>query len=117
MSSPSKIICFISYSHDSEPHKAKVLALADKLRDNGLDCRVDRYEASPPQGWPAWMMRQLRDASFVLVVCSEVYRRRFEGDEAPGKGKGAKFEGTIITQSIYDAESQNRRFIPVIMSS
>ena len=40
---------FISYSHDSQEHKDKVLALADQLRTDGIDCRIDQYNSVPPE--------------------------------------------------------------------
>jgi len=43
---------FISYSHDSAEHSARVLALADKLREMGVDVELDRYHVRPPKGWP-----------------------------------------------------------------
>ncbi|MCA9692362.1 MAG: toll/interleukin-1 receptor domain-containing protein [Myxococcales bacterium] len=43
---------FISYSHDSEPHREAVLQLAQRLRGDGIDVRLDRFEAAPAQGWP-----------------------------------------------------------------
>ena len=45
----------ISYSHDSPAHEARVLALADRLRDDGVDAILDQYESFPPQGWIKWM--------------------------------------------------------------
>jgi len=85
------------------------------LRRSGLDAWIDQYETSPPQGWPIWMLSQIRHADFVLIVCSETYRRRFEGEEIKGKGKGAKFEGAVLTQAVYDAEQDNRKFIPLVV--
>ena len=41
---------FISYSHDSQAHADDVLALANRLRADGVDCSVDQYEESPPEG-------------------------------------------------------------------
>ncbi len=47
---------FISYSHDSEQHKASILALADRLCREGLDCTIDQYiNGFPPEGWQRWM--------------------------------------------------------------
>jgi len=43
---------FVSYSHDSDEHCDKVLALALQLRRDGIDARLDQFEQSPPQGWP-----------------------------------------------------------------
>ena len=34
---------FLSYSHDSDEHAARVLALADSLCDGGIDVILDRY--------------------------------------------------------------------------
>jgi hypothetical protein len=39
---------FISYSHDSEEHSARVLELATRLRSEGVDAWLDRYEPAPP---------------------------------------------------------------------
>ncbi len=107
---------FISYSHDSDEHKDRVLALSDRLRTDGIDCIIDQYETSPPEGWARWCERQIEEAEFVLVVCTETYERRFKGIELPGKGKGAIWEGMIITQELYDSQGRNKKFIPVIFT-
>jgi hypothetical protein len=107
---------FISYSHDSPEHLDRVLALADQLRYDGIDCRLDQYEDIPVKGWPRWMRQQLDEAEHVVVICTETYLRRFEGKEPPGMGRGASWEGAIITQELYEAHAQTRRFIPVVFS-
>jgi len=72
---------FISYSHDSQEHKDRILTLANRLRAEGVDCSIDQYEESPAEGWPRWMMNQLEWADFVVVVCSEQYDHRVSGRE------------------------------------
>ena len=52
---------FISYSWDSEEHVREVLDLSNRLRSEGVDCVLDQYEESPPEGWPRWMDRKIRD--------------------------------------------------------
>ncbi|HKO59485.1 MAG TPA: TIR domain-containing protein [Thermoanaerobaculia bacterium] len=108
---------FISYSHDSPAHKARVLGLADLLVKDGVDCDLDAWIDSPPEGWPNWMRAQVRDADFVLVVCTDLYERRVSGREKPGIGKGAAWEGTLISQQIYDAGGRNTKFIPIVFGS
>ena len=76
---------FISYSRDSPEHEGRVLALANRLRADGIDAVLDQFESFPTEGWPVWMERQVEAARFVLVVCTPTYRRRAEGKEEPGE--------------------------------
>jgi len=109
---------FISYSHDSDEHRERVLALSERLRADGLETILDQYlNGSPLQGWPRWMLDQIDAADSVLVVCTQTYYRRFRGHEEPGKGKGGDWEGALITQEIYDARSRTLKFIPVFLSA
>jgi hypothetical protein len=108
----------LSYSHDSDDHRKAVLALADRLRrEHGIAAWIDQYdEIPPPRSWPEWMYRKVSDARFVLVVCTAPYRRRFEDREAPGRGRGARWEGAIITQELYEQQSGEAvKFIPVLL--
>jgi len=50
----------------------------------------------------------------VLVVCSPTYLERFE--RRGHGGAGVKWEGFILTQELYDEESQNHRIIPVMFN-
>lgn len=104
---------FISYSHDSPDHARAVLALSNKLRSEGIDCVLDQYESSPPEGWPPWMDREIGKAQFVLMICTEPYYRRVMGLEEPGVGLGIAWEGRLIYNHIYNAGSLNTKFIPV----
>jgi len=108
---PPKV--FISYSHDSQEHKERVLALAGRLREDGIDSNIDQYEDSPPEGWQRWMLNQVEAADYALVVCTQQYDRRFRGQEETGKGKGVTWEGGVIIQELYDAQGKNSKFIPV----
>ena len=106
---------FISYSHDSPEHQNRVLSFSNRLRSDGVDTILDQYlEIPPPEGWPRWMDRQIRDADFVLMVCTETYYRRVMGEEEAGRGLGVRWEGNLIYQHIYNAETTNVRFIPLL---
>jgi len=106
---------FLSYSHDSVEHKDRVLAICDRLRINGIEAWLDQYEIGPPEGWPRWCARQVEEADFVLVVCTEAYERRFRGVEESGRGLGVRWEGHVVTQEIYDSGARNTKFIPVLI--
>jgi TIR domain len=107
---------FISYSHDSPEHSARVLALSDKLRTMGVDVELDQYQVRPPQGWPRWCEERLRpeNAKFVLVVCTSTYRNRVENKVTADEGRGVFWEGGIIYDYIYD-DKGNARFIPILI--
>jgi len=108
---------FISYSWDSDDHVTAVRALSDRLRSDGIDCILDQYEVSPPEGWPRWMDRNIETADLVLVVCTETYLNRVMGREEVGAGNGVRWEGGLIYQHLYNAGSDNRKFIPVVLRS
>ena len=106
---------FISYSHDSPSHKDAVVKLASDLRASGARVVIDRDELFPTQGWPLWMTHQIQQADFVVVVCTEAYQRRAEGQELPPHGAGVSWEGGIIRVGIYEANGRNTKFIPVVL--
>jgi len=110
---PPKV--FITYSHDSQNNK-RVLDLSNRLRKDGIDCNIDQYENSPPEGWPRWTVKQIEDADFVILVCTESYAKRFNGHQDQQKCIDVNWEGAIFTQELYDAMERKTSFIPVIFS-
>ncbi|MEU6382730.1 TIR domain-containing protein [Streptomyces bauhiniae] len=108
---------FVSYSHDSDEHRERVLHLIQALRRNGIDAWADFFvESTPPANWPAWMQNQAEEADYVLAVVTETYGRRFSQREDPGVGAGVRWEGTLITADIYYSTSEQLKYIPVIFS-
>ena len=61
------------------------------------------------------MNRHIRDADFVLI-CTGTYYRRVMGEETSGIGKGVQWEGILIYQDLYDDDTKNKRFVPVLLS-
>jgi SEFIR domain-containing protein/NB-ARC domain-containing protein len=107
---------FLSYSHDSDEHADRVLALANALCDLGIDVILDRYVyPAPEKDWPHWMDRNLDAAQFVLMVCTATYRRRVLGEEAPGQGTGVRWEGKLIYNRICYDKPAGSRFIPILL--
>ena len=112
---PKVVRVFVSYSHDSNEHRARVIDLAQRLREDGVDCRIDAFvNGHPPEGWPLWMEREFREADFVLLVCSEVYHRRFRVDEISEKGLGVIWESNLTREHIYAAQGKIRKIVPIL---
>jgi TIR domain len=108
---------FISYSHDNQEHMDRLWDLSERLRRDGVDCRIDQQEESPAEGWPRWCRNQVQEAQFVLIACTETYLRRYEGKEWAGKELGGQWGGFVITQELYESEGKYAKFIPLMFSS
>jgi hypothetical protein len=97
-----------------------VLALADRLRGDGVDAWIDRYEQAPPEGWPRWILAQVERADFVLCICTDTYRARFDHGAAPGDGdehgRGVALEGLLAAQMLHDSGARNTRLVPVLLA-
>jgi hypothetical protein len=107
---------FISYAHDSAAHIVAVTRLWDLLRTCGIDAKLDRPAEERRQDWPLWMLAQLRESRFVIVVASPAYRRRAEGRAEPGDGRGVQFEAALIREEIYrDPAASLGKFLPVLL--
>jgi hypothetical protein len=63
------------------------------------------------------MEKQIRESDFVVMVCTETYYRRVLGEEDPGRGRGVRWEGHLIFEAIYQADTRNIKFIPVVLEA
>ena len=93
----------ISYAHDPQVpgHAEDVKALARLLKAEGVDVRLDQDADGEPQNWVRWMSEELELADRIIMVASPAYRRRVEGREAPGTGRGATWEGGYLRDYVY----------------
>ena len=106
---------FISYGHETEDFGDKVLQFSNMLRrDYGVDAEIDQYEENPPQGWPMWMDEQIRNAGFVLVICTKGY---YEKVYRVANGKGVTWEIQSIYQHLYSSNADNQKFIPILFEA
>ncbi len=114
----SRISAFISYSHDSPEHSARVLAFAQALRAHGVDVELDQFHGEEIVDWPRWCNEQTsREVNdFVLCVCTAEYRRRIDGHVAPEAGKGVHWEGSLLDDEVYDAKG-NGRIVPILFDT
>ena len=98
---------FISYSWDSDEHKAWVRRLAERIRGDGVDAKLDQWETAPGDQLTEFMERGVRDHDFVLIICTPKYRQRSDSREG-----GVGYEGDVMTAEVMTEGSQ-RKFIPV----
>ncbi len=105
---------FISYSYEGPEHGARVRALADQLRRDGIDAWLDQYQPSPSQGWARWMSGEIQRARFVLMICTPSFRERFDGQVTDDSDRGTSWEGLLAQQIVYDRYGRNDKFLPVL---
>lgn len=107
---------FITYAHEDAAHDDAVRNLWLFLRANGVDAQLDRPASERRQDWPLWMLKQVRDAAFVLVIASPAYRRRSEGEAGPSEGRGVQWEAALIREYVYaDRHAALGKFLPVLL--
>ncbi|HNJ09068.1 MAG TPA: toll/interleukin-1 receptor domain-containing protein, partial [Plasticicumulans sp.] len=106
---------FISYSHDSEAHRQRVLAFVQALRGHGIDADLDQFHGETIVHWPTWCRQRMdpEHSDFVLCICTAGYRQRINGNVAPEQGRGVYWEGALMQSELYDGKG-NRRFLPVL---
>lgn len=99
---------FISYSHDSNEHKAWVAKLATDLRSNGVDVILDQWDLALGQDMSLFMQRGLASSDRVIMVCSEEYVKKAD----VGTG-GVGYERLVITSEVVQ-NIDTKKFIPVV---
>ncbi|MEI8234158.1 MAG: toll/interleukin-1 receptor domain-containing protein [Verrucomicrobiota bacterium] len=104
-------LVFISYSHDSKPHKEWVAGFALRLREKGVEVLFDQFDIGPGDDVPKFMERAVSEADHVLMVCTETYVRKADD----GKG-GVGYEAMVVTGELI-RDLGTSKFIPVIRQS
>ncbi len=106
---------FISYTHDSPDHKERIGWLADRLRCDEVDVRIDQaVRDTPAEGWPKWMEDEITSADYILLVCTETYGARYRGEGDHADGRGSRWETSLIRDILYNDPASISRFIPLL---
>ncbi|GEM_PF-2164999 len=115
---PNSLQVFISYSHDSEDHKNRVLALSDQLRYDGIDCWIDQFEnCIPKTGWPQWMQEKIKESNIILVICTEFYFNQCSiKTNLNNKSLNQDWLGPILDEENIYLLTENKKFVPVLLS-
>lgn len=107
---------FVSYTHDSDQHKALVLEFATFLRACGIDAELDQWSTDRRRDWYTWMIDLAKRADFIIVVASPTYRRVGDGDVAPAENRGSQSEVSLLREFLHrDRETWARKLLPVIL--
>jgi len=101
---------FISYSWTSEDHINRVLELSTRLRQEGVNVKIDKWYLKEGQDKYKFMESMVSDESIskVLMICDKTY-----AEKANKREGGVGEETQIITPKIYK-DTDSTKFIPII---
>jgi hypothetical protein len=86
---------FVSYA---SVDRAKVVPIVDGVKQNGQTVWIDQQEIAAGEGWAGEIVRAIKGAKGVLVMCS-----------------AAAFESDHVKREIYLADRYKKRLLPVFL--
>jgi len=99
---------FVSYSWDSDEHKAWVRQLAEKLRSQGVRVILDQWELCAGADRTHFMESNIVASDFVIIICTPAYAAKSNKRDG-----GVGYEAMIITSQLAQQILQDK-FIPVL---
>jgi len=107
---------FVSYAHDSQPHKRRVRRLCELLARSGIDIRVDCWAAGERRDWHVWATRQILEADFVIIIASPACLRVGDGSANPGAHPGLQSEMRTLRELYHrDPDTWTKKMLPVVL--
>ncbi len=89
---------FISYGWDSEEHENWVTVLAAKLRENGVDATIDKFETqSKTVNLNRMMIEKIKNSDNIVIILTETYAKK--ADTFQG---GVGYETNLLIRYIKD---------------
>lgn len=96
---------FISYAWTDAQYSQRVLELAERLRLDGVDVTIDKWDLQPGHDAFAFMEQMVTDPTMrkVIIVSNSTYAAK-----ANARVGGAGVEAQIISPAIYKSVDQNK---------
>ncbi|WP_082662617.1 MULTISPECIES: TIR domain-containing protein [unclassified Sphingopyxis] len=96
---------FTSYSWSSPTHEAWVLDLASRLREDGVDVILDKWDLKPGHDSYQFMESMVTDKSVtkVMMICDKAYV-----EKANRRAGGVGTESQIISPELYGQGAQDK---------
>jgi hypothetical protein len=105
-------IVFISYSWDSQEHENWIINLATKLRENGVNAILDKWDLGHlGKPLPHFMEKLIAESQRVICVMTPNYKKKTEN-----LAGGVGYEYSIITAEIFTDGVNTSKFIPLFRS-
>lgn len=112
---PAKKV-FLSYAWEDDDYRLWVKRLATRLREDGVEARLDAWHCRPTDDIPSFMNREVRNADWVLVLCSPAYRAKVHAAEEGLRISGAAWEAQLLGNRMF-ALSENKALIVLALGA
>jgi hypothetical protein len=107
---------FVSYAHDSQPHKRRVRRLCELLAMSGIDIRVDCWAVDERRDWQVWATTQILEADFVIIVASPECLRVGDGVVTSSTHPGLQSEMRTLRELYHrDPDTWTKKMLPVVL--
>lgn len=93
---------FISYTRYDKENEKWVKTLADELRKNGINARLDLYHLKPGFDLPQWMTNEVIMAEKVLLICDKYYVEKANFRKGGVGWETMIIQGDMLAQGDYD---------------
>ncbi len=112
-STPVSPRTFISYSWSNPSHESWVLMLASRLRSDGVDVVLDKWDLKPGHDSIRFMESMVTDPAVtkVVMICDAIYCAK-----ADSRSGGVGTESQIISPEVYASSTQDK-FAAVITAA
>ena len=100
---------FISYAWTNDAYQKKVIDLATRLREDGINVILDIWDLHTGADRFLFMEKSVTESNKVLILCNKMYK-----EKADNRYGGAGQETMIIAPEVYE-KNEPEKFIPIIM--
>ena len=100
---------FLSYAGDDEDNRKWVKDLAMKLRQNGVDARIDSFHLKPGIDLPQWMTDEVIMADKVILICDSNYVKK-----ADVRKGGVGWETMIIQGDMLIQGDNKTKYLTIV---
>lgn len=103
---------FISYTGKDAANKEWVIHFAEKLRENGVNARLDVFHLKPGMDLPQFMTDEVIKADKVLLICDKYYAQK-----ADSRNGGVGWETMIIQGDMLSQQNSrkgNEKYVAII---
>jgi hypothetical protein len=91
---------FLSYAWENDEFRLWVKRFATRLRDDGVDARLDDWHLPRNGNIAEFMNREVREADWVLVLCSPGYQAKVRATEDGVRVAGVGWETRLLTSTL-----------------